>query len=230
MHSKSQEVLQKLLQVEAKKTAYRLGLRKVSSPEPLSYEFVRRAIGTLEGLANLNDEKSRTEFIAISALLWTLAADTYQGIRDHLVVLLAKIGYSPSSSMLNNSANSIESNVSELEPLHSLLFELETCAYDRRCTIDALGHSFLVTEFQKKVWDKIGSSVVLGISAPTSAGKSFILALGSLSRAIDNNLDILYIVPTLSLVNQVTSDYASLVNKFTEEPSRTIPQLICRLP
>ena len=92
MHSKSQEVLQKLLQVEAKKTAYRLGLRKVSSPEPLSYEFVRRAIGTLEGLANLNDEKSRTEFIAISALLWTLAADTYQGIRDHLVVLLAKIG------------------------------------------------------------------------------------------------------------------------------------------
>lgn len=222
MHSKSQEVLQKLLQVEAKKTAYRLGLRKVSSPEPLSYEFARRAIGTLEGLANLNDEKSRTEFIAISALLWTLAADTYQGIRDHLVVLLAKIGYSPSSSMLNNSANSIESNVSELEPLHSLLFELETCAYDRRCTIDALGHSFLVTEFQKKVWDKIGSSVVLGISAPTSAGKSFILALGSLSRAIDNNLDILYIVPTLSLVNQVTSDYASLVNKFTEEPSRTI--------
>ena len=115
MHSKSQEVLQKLLQVEAKKTACRLGLRKVSSPEPLSYEFVRRAIGTLEGLANLNDEKSRTEFIAISALLWTLAADTYQGIRDHLVVLLAKIGYSPSSSMLNNSANSIESNVSELE-------------------------------------------------------------------------------------------------------------------
>lgn len=222
MRSDPQKVLKELLEVEAKKTAQQLGLRKVDDIEPLSYEFVQEALGVLEELTDVGSEVSRMEFIAISALLWSHASDAFRGMRDHLIVLLAKVGYSPSSSMLNRSSNTFDIIASELEPIHSLLFEIETCAYDQRCTIEALGRDFLVTEFQKRVWDKIDRNLVLGISAPTSAGKSFILALSSLSRAIDNDLDILYIVPTLSLVNQVTEDYASLVNEFVDDPSHVI--------
>lgn len=222
MRSDSQEALKKLLEIEAKKTARQLGLRESDEIEILDFEFVQKTLGILEDLASTNDEASRMEFIAISALLWTHASDKFSGVRNHLIVLLAKIGYSPSSSMLNKCPSPASSTIAQLEPIHSLIFELETCAYDQKHTIEALGHRFLITEFQKRVWDKTNSSSVLGISAPTSAGKSFILALSSLSQAINNDLDILYIVPTLSLVNQVTEDYASLVSKFADGPSRII--------
>lgn len=51
------------------------------------------------------------------------------------------------------------------------------------------------------------SDKILGISAPTSAGKSFVILLKLVNRLINDNIDIVYIVPTLSLLNQVTEDF-----------------------
>lgn len=66
---------------------------------------------------------------------------------------------------------------------------------------------YLLTNFQKRIWDSMDCDKILGISAPTSAGKSFVILLKLVSRLIKENLDIVYIVPTLSLLNQVTEDF-----------------------
>ena len=74
MRSDSQEALKRLLEIEAKKTARQLGLRESDEVEILDFEFVQKTLGILEDLANTNNEASRMEFIAISALLWTHAS------------------------------------------------------------------------------------------------------------------------------------------------------------
>ena len=54
---------------------------------------------------------------------------------------------------------------------------------------------------------------VIGLSAPTSAGKSFVILLKLLQKISEHNRDVVYIVPTLSLVNQVTEDFNSMLKK-----------------
>ena len=63
------------------------------------------------------------------------------------------------------------------------------------------------TDYQKQIWDSMDNDKVLGISAPTSAGKSFVIVLKLVDRLINDNIDIVYIVPTLSLLNQVTRGF-----------------------
>ena len=70
---------------------------------------------------------------------------------------------------------------------------------------------FLLTEFQKKIWENMDKEKVIGISAPTSAGKSFVILIKTIYKMLNNNLDIIYIVPTLSLLNQVTEDYNKML-------------------
>ena len=48
------------------------------------------------------------------------------------------------------------------------------------------------------------SKKVIAISAPTSAGKSFIITLKLLEIIQRYKYDIIYVVPTISLVNQVS--------------------------
>ena len=52
---------------------------------------------------------------------------------------------------------------------------------------------------------------VIGISAPTSAGKSFVILLKIIKKLMNGIYDIVYIVPTLSLLNQVTEDFHTLL-------------------
>ena len=66
---------------------------------------------------------------------------------------------------------------------------------------------YILTDYQKQIWDSMDADKILGISAPTSAGKSFVILLKIVNRLITENIDVVYIVPTLSLLNQVTEDF-----------------------
>ena len=57
------------------------------------------------------------------------------------------------------------------------------------------------------------SEKIIGISAPTSAGKSFVVLLKLLEKLSKENFDIVYIVPTLSLLNQVSEDFNTYLNR-----------------
>ncbi|MBV7440027.1 DEAD/DEAH box helicase [Weeksellaceae bacterium TAE3-ERU29] len=68
-----------------------------------------------------------------------------------------------------------------------------------------------VNRFQKNVYDKSLLNTSLSISAPTSAGKSFVLYQLLLEK-IKSKKNIIYIVPTRSLISQVEKD----INQFIE--------------
>lgn len=65
-----------------------------------------------------------------------------------------------------------------------------------------------LTNFQKRVWESLHSNVPQAISAPTSAGKSFLvvemLANGIISGELNSAI---YIAPTRALVNEITQKF-----------------------
>lgn len=98
--------------------------------------------------------------------------------------------------------------------MDSLINQLSVTIHQLRYEVKIQEQSFLLTRFQKNIWDKIDSNQILGISAPTSAGKSFIIALKAIELLLNQDGTIIYIVPTLSLVSQVSLDFRKLLNKF----------------
>jgi hypothetical protein len=87
--------------------------------------------------------------------------------------------------------------------------------YNRRTyehSVTVHGNTLLrVNRFQKKLWEEVRSQGWMSVSAPTSAGKSFILArwICELMRASEV-ATVIYLVPTRALISQVERDLRSL--------------------
>src|SRR5690606_34129217 len=63
-----------------------------------------------------------------------------------------------------------------------------------------------LSDFQARVWHAIDEHRYVGLSAPTSAGKSFVLAHRIADLLFRRSGEVLYVVPTITLINQVTRD------------------------
>ncbi|MDD0997487.1 DEAD/DEAH box helicase [Pseudomonas sp. TNT2022 ID1044] len=71
-------------------------------------------------------------------------------------------------------------------------------------TIHVNGQSIALTDYQKTVWDSLESGTSLAISAPTSAGKSFLVIEYLCRRAITiPSYTFVYIAPTRALLAEV---------------------------
>lgn len=70
-----------------------------------------------------------------------------------------------------------------------------------------------LNRFQKNVYEIQKINDTISISAPTSAGKSFILCTILLEALLEKPQNIVYIVPTRALISQVESDLSNLVKK-----------------
>lgn len=73
---------------------------------------------------------------------------------------------------------------------------------------------FPANNFQRRVWDAATDSQWVSVSAPTSAGKSFVLIewIGEHLRDKKNAL-VVYVVPTRALISQVFSDLREFVGR-----------------
>lgn len=68
-----------------------------------------------------------------------------------------------------------------------------------------------LNRFQKKVYDASRKKMTISISAPTSAGKSYILYQLLLEELSESNKTIIYLVPTRALISQVEEDLRILI-------------------
>ncbi|CAE6753026.1 DEAD/DEAH box helicase [Paraburkholderia aspalathi] len=87
-------------------------------------------------------------------------------------------------------------------------------------TISVLGQRTLLTDFQFEVWQELRLRQHVSVSAPTSAGKSFIIQafLKELLQASDSVLDIVYVVPSRSLIHEVHGKLATELEKLDNPP------------
>ncbi|MGO3238218.1 MAG: DEAD/DEAH box helicase, partial [Psychroflexus halocasei] len=133
------------------------------------------------------------------------------GLRQFLVIVLSRIGYAPSAIMIDEGFNY---DTNQFSSFDSFISELNTAFSQYKNEIQVKEKSFLLTDFQKDIWDKCKNSDFVGISAPTSAGKSFIIVLKAIENILESGGNIVYVVPTLSLISQVTRDFLQNLRKF----------------
>lgn len=118
----------------------------------------------------------------------------------------------------------IKENYKENIPLPLLI---DTARTSIENSIIIRGNLLNLNKFQKKVHNTNLNADVISISAPTSAGKSFILYHLVIEQLVSEKSNIIYIVPTRALISQVEKDLKDLVKKF-EIPDvfiSTVPQI-----
>lgn len=92
--------------------------------------------------------------------------------------------------------------------------KLQQCKSDLEHSIIINDKIFSLNKFQKEVYSAYKHNETISISAPTSAGKSYILCTLLLDELNGSQKNIVYVVPTRALISQVESDLKILLKQF----------------
>lgn len=195
-------VLNRWLEIDFYNVANKANLifkRKVIQSD-LIYDTIR----CLDYETIMTDNPSVNYVITVIGLMWEHIDNSRYDLRSIIVKFLSRIGYPTSAIICDEGFDKEQCSFSHL---NSWIDEISSTINQLQNEVVVAGKKYLLTNFQKKIWDSMDQDKILGISAPTSAGKSFVILLKLISRLINEDIDIVYIVPTLSLLNQVTEDF-----------------------
>lgn len=208
MEQLKEKVLNSWLEIEFYSTASKIGFIKadVTVPQELIYDTIR----SLDYETSVSKTPSVNYVITVIALMWEYADHQEYDLRKVIVKFLSRIGY-PTSAIIADSDFDRENCV--FSSLGSALEHLLTTLNQERNSVTVNGHKYLLTNFQMQIWSCMDNEKLIGISAPTSAGKSFVILLKLLDKLSRENFDIVYIIPTLSLLNQVSEDFNKAIKK-----------------
>lgn len=150
-------------------------------------------------LACSTSEEHRRAAFRVATCAYELFGGSQVPLDQALRVVLTRLGNFPSISTRKD----VEGAHASLP--FSLVTEEISSSEDHEVAIN--GRTFLLTDFQKKLWHSLINSRRIALAAPTSAGKSFILQ-GYLCSLFNNDRarSIIYLVPTRALISQVAND------------------------
>lgn len=133
--------------------------------------------------------------IAIQTLLVTEVQSEQRSHRERALALLTELGNFPGLKFVERSLG---------ESGHSLLGLINRRVSEQLNTVDFGGEKLALTAYQKKVWNGLSSARASVITAPTSAGKSFLVVehLCRMAERADSFLAA-YITPTRALLSEV---------------------------
>lgn len=197
------KLLEDLLLYNLKKFALLYGSLE-DVPAYYDIENAVKLLNWVEFLSRSNSNDDKEKCLIICGLLYEHHSPEWAAFSSFIIPILSRIGVSPSACMLKDV---YEKESNQFSSLGSLFEELRvTMAHMKTEVSYKNGKTILLSQFQKDLWEKMDSETRLGVSAPTSAGKSFVLVQKVIDKLIEVDGEILYIVPTLSLVGQVTND------------------------
>lgn len=204
MDSADKKVVKQLLSFEHRFIAKQLRFVE-DADDCIEKDLLNKAIGLIDRLSRESSLKAKKMVVVLSAILWTYREESWDGLQEFLIMALSRAGFPPSSIMIDQEYSPETRQFSI--PSVSLFNQFSITLHQLKHEIEIQKQVFLLTDFQKRVWDKLDEVKLLGISAPTSAGKSFIILLKAMAQILEKDGNIIYIVPTLSLVSQVSLDF-----------------------
>lgn len=202
MVEKKKSVLKEWLQIELNKTAYKMGF--VENIPSVSEELIMDTIRCIDHESLMEKTPSVNYIITVVGLMWEHIDHDKYDLKKVIIKFLSRVGYPTSAIICDKDFDKHEGCFAKLD---SWIDEVTTTINQMRNEVMVADKKYLLTDYQKQIWDSMDNDKILGISAPTSAGKSFVILLKLVNRLIDDNIDVVYIVPTLSLLNQVTEDF-----------------------
>ncbi len=195
-----------LLQMDLEYAAKSIGLPISSTgkyDESTLYDIINEIeLALLEG-------KDAASISSVCALLWTHFGKSYDLLAGYIYSVMTRIGFSPIQPMLATKDGRVNYT--------SLAAMLETTVQRYRYSIGIFDKRFFLTEFQSRLWDALSEHTHIAVSAPTSAGKSFLLCLNLIYNTAKRHGVSIYIVPNLTLMSQVANDLIDLARKFAPE-------------
>lgn len=209
MEARIKAAAEALFDIEHHNFGLRLGLidggRKV-----VDLDVLREVVYSVDELSWMGDGKATTLAVQMIGLVWEHGeAQVKESLREFFIVALSRMGVSPSSSMLDDGFR----REGRYKAFASYSGELAALAMQLEFHTRIGGVEYFLTRFQSQVLDQIATNRIVGISAPTSAGKSFAIYLAIARHALSAGGSVIYIVPTISLVNQVCADLRELFQK-----------------
>jgi hypothetical protein len=170
-------------------------------PAPLTEPILVRLIRAAAILACSPVPQHVEAAYRIATSTFDLQYQDYPGIRAAAEVVLARMGNFPGLAFLS----SVPGNPVRLPfPL-----AIEQLARRQANEIAVANDTICLTDFQAALWRDLVAGRPIGVSGPTSAGKSFVVQAYLRHRCkAGHNIRVVYVVPSRALISQVTDDIA----------------------
>jgi len=202
MEEMKDKILRSWLRIELYKTAFKMGL--INTTCDIEEKIIIDAVRCLDYESLISKEPSINYIITLIGLMWENIDRTKYDIRKIIIKFLSRIGYPTSAIICDENFNHGKGKFTVLD---SWIDEVTSTVYQMGNEVTIASKIYLLTAFQKQIWDSMECNKILGISAPTSAGKSYVILIKICERLLYENIDVVYIVPTLSLQLQVMNDF-----------------------
>lgn len=212
MEQEKKSVLKRWLEIEFYKIANKADL--IYETRSIDVNLIYDSIRVLDYETIISKKTDVNYVITIIGLMWEHVDHTIYDLKNIIVKFLSRIGY-PTSAIICD--KNFDSNECSFSKLNSYIDEILSTINQLKNEIDIAGKKYLLTDFQMKIWNSMDKDKLIGISAPTSAGKSFVILLKIVKKLLNDKFDVVYIVPTLSLLNQVTEDFNSVLKSMGVE-------------
>src|SRR5579863_8727484 len=204
-------LLESLLQYDLQHFASVLGF--ATAPDPLSNATAAALLNLAERYSRKPDDPSRRICLTICGLITEYCRDEWASAPAFIVNLLSRIGLAPSMRMADPTYREEDDTFASLGSFAAEVAVVSRCMLSE---VTAAGsHKLLLSEFQHRVWTLIEEHRRVGISAPTSAGKSHVLVHKVLDTLWKTPGIAVFVVPTISLIHQVTRDVHDAVSRLT---------------
>lgn len=171
--------------------------------------------------SSIIDHREAAYRIAVAA--YSLFTTRYETVQNILYVVLSRLGNFPAIKYTLKNPQDIADRI----PL-SLLFESMVRRENNLVQLKDDSSEIVFTDFQRDIWSALSSGASLGTSAPTSAGKSYVLQayIRNLWKT-DSSDRVVYLVPTRALINQVSSELIAALKAdgFKDPEIVTVPTI-----
>ncbi len=168
----------------------------------ISEDEARRLLGRASVLSLAAEAPERAVAYEIGTRLIELFENRIPGLVSATDVVLSRIGNFPGRRLLRKRCAGGEENIPEAPAR----LGLERIARELENTVSGPDQRPLpLTDFQHEFLASLASATSVSVSAPTSAGKSFILGLDLIRRLRRGGpACVVYVVPTRALIREVT--------------------------
>lgn len=195
--------------------------------EPTEANIVRM-VSAASRLALSQDKADKKMAYEIVTRVMEIRQDAVPGLVSGAEVILARLGNFPGRQLLRQRLTN--GTCRQLAP--PLYLSLEAVSREVENSVEGPdGRLLPLTDFQRDLLTLMGRSQAVSVSAPTSSGKSFVLALDLVRRLKEGvPICVVYVVPTRALIRQVMLRIVRDLNEagLGAVPVRCVPIPIAR--
>ena len=177
----------------------------------LSIEQIKRLMES-SAIFSLSDKPNFQKLsLKICYMILEQYGDKHQLLYRASEIILSRLGNLPSIKQIYEK-NNIPSTLKKYT-LHELIKFPEIAKKQISNEKIINNTSLYMTDFQSRVYDKLCDNYNMSISAPTSAGKSFVVCAYIVSKLLKfDKYTVIYLVPSQALIDEVQTDLIKLLN------------------